>query len=154
MGKQANGRYLAFLEAAASATTDECIEPEGWSSRPTWGGKINASRKVWLIAHGTTNGLNVLHTCDNFMCVNIRHLYLGDQRRNSLDAFERQRRTTVQYVHGERCHTSRMTATDVVDVRRRYAAGGISQQALADQYGVSQVNISQIVRRRSWQHVP
>ena len=38
-------------------------------------------------------------------------------------------------------------------VRRRYAAGGVSQQRLAEEYAVKQVTISAIVRRRTWRHL-
>jgi predicted transcriptional regulator len=41
----------------------------------------------------------------------------------------------------------------VRDIRNRYAAGGVSQQKLADEYGVNQTKISDVVCGRTWKHV-
>jgi uncharacterized protein (DUF433 family) len=54
--------------------------------------------------------------------------------------------------HGEAHHNSKLTEAIVRDIRERYAAGGVSQQALADEYGLTQVNVSTIVRQKSWTH--
>ncbi len=75
----------------------------------------------------------VLHKCDNRKCVNPAHLYLGDALQNAKDRTER-RRWGVRF------------SKDIVDdIRRRYALGGITQQALADQYGMSQNQVSTYV---------
>ena len=50
------------------------------------------SRKAWIRANGPIpDGMCVLHTCDNFLCVNIDHLYLGTYKQNTADMFERGR---------------------------------------------------------------
>jgi hypothetical protein len=36
------------------------------------------------------------------------------------------------------------------EIRKRYAAGGITMQALADEYGVVENNISAVIRNRIW----
>jgi predicted transcriptional regulator len=41
----------------------------------------------------------------------------------------------------------------VLEIRSRYAAGGISQAALAREYGVSQPKINYVVNRKTWRHV-
>lgn len=56
-----------------------------------WGGKV-ASRHSWELANGPiTDGLWVLHHCDNPPCVNPRHLYLGTVVENARDAVARGR---------------------------------------------------------------
>lgn len=73
-------------------------------SKPGFGGygtiKISGSKK-FLRAHRVAyelckgqipKGLNVLHTCDNPACVNPKHLYLGTQSNNMIDAYQRRRR--------------------------------------------------------------
>ncbi|GAB2695886.1 helix-turn-helix domain-containing protein [Kitasatospora kifunensis] len=45
---------------------------------------------------------------------------------------------------------AKLTALQVELIRQRYKAGGTSQQALADEYGVSQSAISRITRRRHY----
>jgi len=41
-----------------------------------------------------------------------------------------------------------------MEIRRRYAAGGVRQQVLADEYGVSQPDIGYIIRGDIWTHLP
>lgn len=48
---------------------------------------------------------------------------------------------------------AKLTEDDVRTIRARCTEGGVSQRALAAEYGVSQVKISQIVLRKSWRHV-
>jgi hypothetical protein len=55
-------------------------------------------------------------------------------------------------VRGERNPNAKLTAEQVAAIRAEYARGGISQQALGDRYGVSQVHIGQIVLYRKWAH--
>lgn len=87
----------AFLVAAATATSDECVIAPG-RSRPVahFGGKMmQAARVVWMIAHGDPGELHVLHTCNggsgSHGCINVRHLYLDTHQRNMQDKLEAER---------------------------------------------------------------
>jgi transcriptional regulator with XRE-family HTH domain len=48
----------------------------------------------------------------------------------------------------EKRTSSKLTLANATEIRRRYAAGGISQEALAKEYGVHQGTISNIIRRK------
>jgi len=50
-------------------------------------------------------------------------------------------------------HMSKLTREKVLAIRSEYAAGGVRQSDLGEKYGVSQVNISAVVRRKVWKHV-
>ncbi len=52
------------------------------------------------------------------------------------------------YIH----HSAKLTTAQVKEIRRRYANGEI-QMDLADEYGVTQAAISNIVRAKSWPRV-
>jgi hypothetical protein len=54
---------------------------------------------------------------------------------------------------GEKNGSSRLTETAIRDIRMRYAAGGITQAALAEEYRVQQTMISQIILGKAWRHV-
>ena len=58
-----------------------------------------------------------------------------------------------QVAKGEKHWKSKLTAERVKEIRRRYADGGVSQAALAAEYGIHQTVVGGIVRRESWRHI-
>jgi hypothetical protein len=46
---------------------------------------------------------------------------------------------------------ARLTWEQVRDMRRRYAAGGVTQRQLANEYGVCEVHVSMIIANKRWQ---
>ncbi len=155
--KRRNGEYQALLQAAAFSTADECVLVTGWKTRPNVAigdRQVNASRAVWAIAHGDPGTAFVLHTCHRGAegCVNIRHLYLGDQAQNGRDMAVGGRRKGIVTVRGERAPKAKLTEDSVREIRRRHAAGE-SQVSLGKAFNVSQPAIGYIVRRESWAHI-
>jgi len=139
---------------------DECWEWMGaksdkgygrfWVNDQMWA----ATRVAFILAHvEIPGGLLVLHTCDNPGCVNPDHLYAGTHKDNHLDMVTRNRAPTPNSMPGETNPGSKLTARGVKDIRKRYAAGGILQRQLAEEYGVAQTNISFIVRGEHWKHI-
>ena len=53
------------------------------------GSPIHASRKAYVLTHGPVFDwdLCVLHRCDNALCCNPKHLYLGTRADNMIDRF-------------------------------------------------------------------
>lgn len=101
-----------------------------------------------------------LHGCDNRACVNVNpgHVYEGDALLNSQDAISRDRlhrgpKDPGTVARGESSGMAKLTDDAVRSIRRRYAGGGISQQELADEFGVDQTKISDVIRRKTWKHV-
>lgn len=84
-----------------------------------------ASRIAWLIYRGdNVNNLHVLHKCDNPLCVNPDHLFLGTQRDNLADMRAKGR----QY----RLITPLMGAQI-----KAFHSDGFTQAQLAGKFGVS-----------------
>lgn len=54
---------------------------------------------------------------------------------------------------GETNGQSILTADDVLAMRRRYAAGGITQRELAAEYGVTASLVTLIIRGKRWAHI-
>ena len=54
---------------------------------------------------------------------------------------------------GEAHYASRLTELQVGEIRRRYAAGGITQRELAAEYGVSIQAIGHIIKHLTWAHL-
>jgi hypothetical protein len=60
----------------------------------------------------------------------------------------------MRMTHGSQVNTSKLSATQVMMIRRRFAAGETNRSALALEYGVSNPNVSAIVRGVIWKHLP
>lgn len=108
-----------------------------------------AHRISWQLHFGDIpEGYHVLHRCDNPPCSNPRHLFLGTQRDNNEDKINKDR-----HVRGERAPIAKLTDAAVVEIRRRYKHGDVTQQLLADESGVCLSQICGIVNGKAWKHV-
>lgn len=97
-----------------------------------------------------------LHRCNNRACCNPLHIYDGtppDNWQDMVEAGTWKLRPDCRKAVGEAAGNAKLTDDAVREIRRRYAEGGISQQKLADEYGVNQSKISDVVNRRTWRHV-
>ena len=104
-----------------------------------------AHRVSYEIHYGEIpDGMNVLHKCDNPPCVNPKHLFLGTHADNSLDMTDKNRQA-----NGESCGLSKLTESDIKYIRE----SDLTQKELAKEFGVTQANISEIKRGRTWRHV-
>ena len=95
--------------------------------------------------------LCVLHLCHNPLCVNPEHLYLGSHQDNSNDMVSANRQARLQ---GQTNGRTKLTAKQVMQIRRLYAAGGITQVKLGQKFGVTQEQVSNIIRGKIWSHLP
>lgn len=108
-----------------------------------------AHRLAWEFANGEIpKGMFVCHKCDNRLCVNVDHLFLGTQYDNIDDMVSKQR-----HARGETQSASKLTEEQVLEIREIYARGGITQTALGKRYGVGHTTVSYVVNKRAWSHV-
>ena len=120
-------------------------------------GRPELSHRVsYQLHHGPIpEGLHVLHSCDNPGCVNPAHLHLGTNTDNIREKMERGRCSRSGGLPpgscgGETNHKSKLTNEQAIQIRIRYAAGGVSQKQLGDEFGVSRGVISSIINGRSY----
>lgn len=114
-----------------------------------------AHRVAWLLFRGAIPAddsaygtLNVLHKCDNPVCVNPEHLFLGDQSANIFDAVSKDRwgkRGLTGEAHGR----AMITENDV----RKIRSSKECVTALAERFHISTSAIRHILKRRSWKHL-
>lgn len=127
---------------------------------------------AWELTYGPIpEGLYVLHHCDNPPCFEPTHLFVGTARDNGQDMSRKGRSGPTRHPErmrrgdshparldgsylprGENNKASKLTGDIVRAIRQRYAAGGISQQALADEYGITQTCVGDVIRRKNWKH--
>jgi hypothetical protein len=104
-------------------------------------------RYSWALAHGSIPTLNVLHRCDVRLCVRPDHLFLGTNQDNIDDMLAKGRNR-----RGSAKSQAKLTESDVVAIRERAAAGELKAR-LAEEYGVTNRVIGEIVRFQRWKHV-
>ncbi|WP_190329522.1 HNH endonuclease [Streptomyces venezuelae] len=73
------------------------------------------------------------------------------QRENEED--KDQHGTRQEPRRGEQNSRAKLTDANVQEIRRRYAEGGVTQQALSELFGVSSSIISGVIRGQRWTHV-
>ena len=114
---------------------------------------LEAHRYAWEMANGdpVPSGMCVLHRCDVRLCVNPSHLFLGTKADNVADMDKKGRRATNP-LRGEKHRQAILSATDVLMIRARLAAGA-SQRDVARSFGISQPTVSAINVKRIWRHI-
>lgn len=145
------------------------------------GNVLLAHRVSFLIHHGEIpDGMFVLHRCDVRNCVNPLHLWLGDHADNARDKEQKGRgnhatglrngkstmpwRTARGDRSGARTHpekiprgelsgSSKLTESQVLEMREKYATGNYSFASLGKEYGISHTSAGFVVTRKTWRHI-
>lgn len=120
--------------------TDDCwlwtasLDKDGYGKFYVNGKHIRAHAYSFTLHTGeSTTGKMVCHSCDNPTCVRPDHLWLGTSKENNHDAINKGPRPAwfmvnpEQRARGSHSGTSKLTESQVLEIRARFAAGGISQ---------------------------
>ena len=108
-------------------------------------GPIPAHRMSYMLYKGEIGeGLSVLHRCDNRLCVNPDHLFLGTNKENTADMVSKDRQAK-----GSRLGAAKLNEAQIASIR----ADERSQRKIASEYGVSHTTIGQIKNNQLWRHV-
>ena len=100
-------------------------------------GRMQQSHRVsWAIAHKTwpiPKDKQINHKCNNKLCVNPAHLYLGTQAQNQQDA-------------------SPLTPVDIMEIRY-LKIEGYTHKEISKMFPVTRAAIGLICRHKSWKNV-
>ena len=132
---------------------------------------ILAHRLSWVLTNGliphngSYHGMCVCHKCDNRLCCNPSHLFLGTQYDNCQDRM-RKGRTFKPFgnlngaktkpwsrARGENNGSSKLTENQVIQIRRLFHQG-VTRRFLQKEFGVSYSLIRFILNRKLWRHLP
>lgn len=117
---------------------------------------VYAHRVAYFLAHPGKiqlrrgDGPLVLHGCDNPICCNPRHLYLGTHDRNMRDKVVRGRLPDYSGDKGPRC---KLTMEDAFWIRL-CRKNGVTRRAMALLYDVSLQTIKAAITSRHYRDVP
>lgn len=125
--------------------------PSGYGYFYFRGQTYAAHRVSYFLNTGIDPGDNdVLHSCDNKLCVESDHLHLGNDQENSDEKFLRNRQ---KFAYGESHPMAKLTEEDVREIRN-LSAQGVSQREIGERFGINQSHVSDIVTRKKWSSVP
>lgn len=101
-----------------------------------------ASRAIWTVSRGEIpSTLCILHRCDNRLCVNLAHLFLGTNADNSQDMSAKGRGPMGR---------AKIDAGAVLWIR---AETELTAKEMAVKYGLSLSGIYAIINKKTWRHV-
>lgn len=166
-GEVAKGALTTFCSVACRAQYNDVPRrfeqqhiPEPNSGCWLWTGAVGSGGYGQLWMHGRLTlahrvsyeifvqkpdpGTAVCHTCDNRLCVNPAHLFLGTRADNSADMVAKNRQSK-----GEQRHNSKISPITV----RAILASSLSDTEWAAKLGVTKGTINHIRHRRNWRHV-
>lgn len=108
------------------------------------GGQHRIHRLMYEMHYGPIpDGLGALHRCDNPVCCNPEHIFLGTNLDNGRDRSSKGRNHDQG---GEKGPNSKLTAREVEYIR----ASDEKQRVLAEMFGVTQPQISKIKNLKRW----
>ena len=137
--------------------TDSCWMWTGGRTKSGYGkfnpthhaGWEKAHRFSWMMNFGSIpSGRVVCHRCNMKLCVRPDHLYVATSRENTLDAM-RDGLCPIGEKHG----MAKLTESQVKEIRLMFESGDITKAKLSRTYGVSEMQITRIIKRQTWRHL-
>lgn len=126
-------RFISIVENGCWNWTGCTIR--GYGAFQLEGKVIKAHRLSWILHKGAIpNGLLVCHTCDNPLCVNPAHLFIGTNKDNVADREVKGRNRPPQ---GTNHWAAKLTLEIIKEMRCVRESEGVSYQRLGKRFGVS-----------------
>ena len=139
----------------------ECFEWQGSVVKTSGYGQVFnglVHRKVYELLHGEIpEGMVIMHSCDNKLCMHPDHLSLGTHYDNVHDRINKGRSNYVG-LKGEANNRSKLTAEQVEEIRSLYKgrqnrmtkSTGMTLKQLAEKYDMGISQISRIIHKEQW----
>ena len=126
--------------------SDDCWEWIGARSKQGYGdiflrGKHRKAHRVFYetFVSSIPDGKILCHKCDNPICVNPNHMFIGTCLDNVMDCISKGRKKT------------KLSEADVVEIRENKS--GLTRKQLSEQYGVTDREIYRIMKQITWKNI-
>jgi len=148
-------REELFWNKVKKSREDDCWEWQGGTNHGGYGKhKYNyktlaAHRFSYMVTHKRKidSSEYVCHKCDNRLCVNPAHLFLGTQQDNMNDMKNKNRQSC-----GIRCTSAKLNDKKVIAIRELHKIG-MTPKMLSNKYNVGTMAIYRILNHITWRHV-
>lgn len=108
-----------------------------------------AHRFSYIIHKGSIpKGKWILHHCDNPLCVNPKHLFIGTGLDNIKDMVSKKRHS-----FGERNRKAKLKESDILAIINLCKLGDMTRKEIAEKFSVNKSTIYNILSKRSWKHL-
>lgn len=152
MNKSLGDRFWSKVDIGED---DECWEwiagigNHGYGMFYQYGSMTTAHRIAWEMANGPIpEGLFVCHRCDNRLCVNPAHLFLGGPGDNAADMVAKSRQA-----RGEQHSQVKLCESDVLEIRRLWDETNMTAREIAGIFAVDRRTIRNIAARDTWKWI-
>lgn len=136
----------------------ECWEFQASINRQGYGqfgiGKrpYGSHRVAWMLHNRQLIPRNmfVCHSCDNKVCCNPSHLFVGTHEDNMSDLVKKGHARGQDHRSGESHWRSVLTEAQVIEIRKRHATTELAAN-IASEFGVTVPTVCSIVTGKTWQ---
>jgi hypothetical protein len=117
------------------------VSENGYGIFPAFGDRLATRVSLTLFKQQPSKDKVVCHKCDNPICVNPDHLFVGTRLDNARDSVAKAR-----HAFGSRHGKAKLNEEQVLVIR----TSNKKQHELAAEYGVARTMISRIKNRKRW----
>lgn len=116
---------------------------------------VPAHRVVWMVANGRLipDGMEINHRDGDKTNNAPDNLEIVTHAENTIHSF-RELGRKVKAQRGSKNTSAKLDEAAVLEIRSLCASRAMTQQAIADRFGVTQRTVSEIHTRKTWKHVP
>jgi len=117
--------------------------------------QIMAHRASWIVWRGKIpKGMFVCHTCDNPLCINPDHLFLGTHKDNMKDMVLKNRQNNSQKGSiGEKNGSSMLKESDISEILEMFYFQKLNQSEIARYFCITPASIRNILIGKTWKNI-